>query len=581
MASSIEYVALVTAVLLSLRYSYITLVPCLLWTNNVLQVYDSLCALRSPLGGSLTLQAQQEFEKATNSLRQAGVKNCFVNLGSDHPSIIEAIIKGKRERADNWPRIITCPSEITAISMAHGYARITDHPQAVIVHVDVGTQALAHGLHNASVGRAPVFIFAGLCPYTEAGELPGSRTEYMHWLQEAPDQKTIVRQYCRYTAEIHTGKNVKQMVSRAIQFASSAPKGPVYLASARETLAESIQPYSIPQDQWVPIGPSALPQEAVKKVAEALIHAERPLLITGYSGRNTKCPEQLTLLADLVKGLRIYDVLGSDVCIPFSHRALVGFSLGFDDCTQDADVILLLDCDVPWIPSRNPPAKDTKIYQIDIDPLKERTSVSLFPAHGRWRADSYEALVQITCHIRQSAPLQSTLQLPEYAARWDHLREIQLLRLEKIAALPSLADEAPLDIHNIGCLLRTSLPSNTTFVIEVSSNGRPLFDQLQCERPGSWINGGSTGIGWSNGAVLGVKLALQDRMMQAKKEGKSTENGLVCQIVGDGCFMCSAPSSAAWVARKYEIPVLTVVLNNGGKRFQPRNTLDTLTGANR
>jgi thiamine pyrophosphate-dependent acetolactate synthase large subunit-like protein len=482
--------------------------------------------------------------------------------------------------------MITCPSEITAISMAHGYSRIIDQPQAVIVHVDVGTQALAHGLHNASIGRAPVFIFAGLCPFTEAGELPGSRTEYMHWLQDAPDQKTIVRQYCRYTGEIRTGKNIKQMVARACQLASSAPKGPVYLASPRETLAEYIQPYSISQDQWLPVGSSALPYEAVSKVANALVNAERPLIITGYSGRNLKCPEQLIQLAEIVKGLRIYDVLGkieqfyicepellliiddalgSDVSFPFSHRAFVGYSLGFDNCTLDADVILLLDCDVPWIPSRNPPSKDAKIYHIDLDPLKQQISVYLFPAHGRWRADSYEALTQITQYIHQDVSLQAILQDPKYQARWNRLLDARISCLQEIAVLPTLSDDAPLNIHNIGSLLRSSLPGHTTFVVEVSSNSRPLFNQLQCDRPGSLINGGSTGIGWSNGAVLGVKLALQDQAKDSNEIGTSSQNGLVCQVVGDGCFMCSAPSSAAWVARKYEVPVLTVVLNNGGE----------------
>lgn len=76
--------------------------------------------------------------------------------------------------------------QMIAISMADGYARVTGRPQAVIVHVDVGTQALAHGVHNASIGRAPVLIFSGLSPFTESGELTGSRTEYMHWLQDAP-----------------------------------------------------------------------------------------------------------------------------------------------------------------------------------------------------------------------------------------------------------------------------------------------------------------------------------------------------------------------------------------------------------
>ncbi|KAI3397436.1 hypothetical protein diail_10767 [Diaporthe ilicicola] len=80
------------------------------------------------------------------------------------------------------PKFITCPSEITAISMADGYARVLGKPQAVVVHIDVGTQALGQEVHNASVGRVPVFIFAGLCPFTESGELTSSRTEYIHWL---------------------------------------------------------------------------------------------------------------------------------------------------------------------------------------------------------------------------------------------------------------------------------------------------------------------------------------------------------------------------------------------------------------
>ena len=42
-------------------------------------------------------------------IRQAGVAHAFVNLGSDHPSIIEAIVKGQNEKKGQFPRIITCP----------------------------------------------------------------------------------------------------------------------------------------------------------------------------------------------------------------------------------------------------------------------------------------------------------------------------------------------------------------------------------------------------------------------------------------------------------------------------------------
>ena len=330
--------------------------------------------------------------------------------------------------------MITCPAEVTAISMADGYARISGRPQAVLVHVDVGTQALGQGVHNASIGRAPVFILAGLVPFTESGELLGSRTEYMHWLQDAPDQKEIVRQYCRYTAEIQTGLNAKQMVGRALQFASSAPKGPVYLSARREMLAQEIEPYALNQEQWVPIGPGALPSSAVHDIAEALVHAERPLIVTGYSGRDRRTPELLVALADLIPGIRVHDTGGSDMCFPSTHPASEGFRLSFDECTRDADVIFLLDCDVPWIPTRNPPPENAKIYHVDIDPLNQQIPISFFPSHGRWRADSFTALQQLVSHVKNDNFLTKALQDPKYATRTEQRAEAYKARLSGIAS---------------------------------------------------------------------------------------------------------------------------------------------------
>src|SRR4051794_8892812 len=153
---------------------------------------------------------------------------------------------------------------MVALSMADGYARLTGQPQAVIVHVDVGTQGLGAAVHNASCGRAPVLIFAGLSPYTIEGETRGSRTEYIHWIQDVPDQKQIVAQYCRYSGEIKSGKNVKQIVNRALQFATSDPKGPVYLVGAREAMEEDIEPYQLNQKVWGPVAPAALPSAGIE-----------------------------------------------------------------------------------------------------------------------------------------------------------------------------------------------------------------------------------------------------------------------------------------------------------------------------
>jgi thiamine pyrophosphate-dependent acetolactate synthase large subunit-like protein len=350
------------------------------------------------------------------------------------------------------------------------------------------------------------------------------------------------------------------MIGRALQFAKSAPKGPVYLTATREVLAQEIEPKSLQQEQWVPVGPGALPIDAVQDIATALVHAQRPLIITGYSGRDRRTPELLVALADLIPGVRIHDTGGSDMCFPVSHPASEGFRLSMDDCTKDADVVLLIDCDIPWIPSKNPPPENAQIYHIDVDPLNEQLRVSFFPAHGRWRADSLTALGQLVDYIKDDKALIKTLNDPKYEARMQRQVQAHQARLAAIGSQPRLSDTETLNGQNIGSLLKSQLPDTSTFVVEAVTQSQIMHDQLQPSKPGSWINCGATGIGWSNGAALGVKLAMQD-----EEKEKDVPASIVCQIVGDGSFMCAAPSSALWVASKYKIPILTVVLNNGGK----------------
>ena len=246
---------------------------------------------------------------------------------------------------------------------------------------------------------------------------PSIWTEYPHWIQDARDQTAIVRQYCRYVGELRTGRTVKQSVARALQFATSDPKGPVYLAGAREVKAEETKPYKVDREKYGPIEPAALPANAVSEVAEALVHAETPLIVTGYSGRNHANPSQLVQLADRIPGLRVFDSGGSDMCFPSTHPASVGFRSSFHEVTTQADAILIIGCDVPWIPSRNPPREDARIYHIDVDPLNCMTSNSNFPAHGRWKADSYTALTQLHAYLRENLYIEKTLKQPVYAQR--------------------------------------------------------------------------------------------------------------------------------------------------------------------
>lgn len=467
---------------------------------------------------------------------------------------------------------------MVALSMADGMARLTNKPQCVIVHVDVGTQGLAAAVHNASCGRAPVLIFAGLSPYTIEGEYRGSRTEYIHWIQDVPDQRQIVAQYCRYTAEIKGGRNVKQIVNRALQFATSDPQGPVYIYGAREPMEEDITPYHLDQQVWQAVGPAALPHDAVKMISEELIQAKEPLLIVGYTGRNVASVAAAVALADKIPGLRVLDTGGCDMCFPSDHPAALGLRYGSDPAITTADFILVVDCDVPWIPTQCKPKPDARIVHIDVDVLKQQMPVFYIPAFARFKADSATSFTQINDYLAANSEWSATLSDEAHKRALQKRQEAHTARwspFHELAKLPADPQSASIDPHVLGGQIRAAVPHDTIFAVEAVTLTSFISDQIAPVLPKSWINCGGGGLGWSGGGALGIKLAsdFEHRDVDSGDRLGTNKGKFVCQIVGDGTFMFSVPGSVYWIAQRYSIPILTVVLNNKGWNAPRRSML--------
>ncbi|MDP8922360.1 MAG: thiamine pyrophosphate-binding protein, partial [Chloroflexota bacterium] len=169
------------------------------------------------------------------ALTAQGVDCLFLNPGTDTFPIQEAAAK-LLALGRPVPRIVLCPFEVVALAAAHGYYYATGRPQAVLVHVDVGTQNLGGTLHDAQRGRAAVVIAAGRSPYTTDSVVRGSRDTYIHWLQEQFDQHGIVRNYVKWEYELRRPEQMGEAVARAFQLAASDPPGPVYLTLPREVL---------------------------------------------------------------------------------------------------------------------------------------------------------------------------------------------------------------------------------------------------------------------------------------------------------------------------------------------------------
>ncbi|KAJ5546388.1 thiamine pyrophosphate enzyme N-terminal TPP binding domain-containing protein [Penicillium frequentans] len=493
------------------------------------------------LNGNELMSAAEGFFEA---LAEAGVTYCFVNLGSDHPAMLEAMINAKQKQLTKFPNIITCPSELVALSAALGFAQVTGDPQCVLVHVDCGTLALGQSIHNASIGRVPVLCFAGLSPFTQRGELLGSRTEFIHWLQDVPDQASILRQYCRYSGEIKTGRNIKEMVNRALQISLSDPKGPAYLMAAREVLEEKVDRKFLEEENLNPIAPSALPESDVELIANALMNAERPLVITGYLGRNTQAPPLLETLCDKLP-ISVVEMVGSDLCIRSSHPAYLGVTVTTHPAVLEADVILILDCDVPWIPTAGKPQKGTKIFHLDVDPLKQQMPLFSINAVRRLKVSCEIALNQLNSYLDAQA-LDSRRYIEAFKARETRYNEWR----EALQALEMPSENNIVTVPHLTSKLRQQLPEDTTYVLEAVTNAGPIIHHLNLVKPGSLVGSGAGGLGWGGGAALGVKLA--------------KPKTFICAIVGDGTYLFSQMESVYWIARRYDIPFLLIVLNNGG-----------------
>ena len=377
-----------------------------------------------------------------------------------------------------------------------------------------------------------------------------------------PDQKQIVSQYCRYVGEVRTGKNIKQMVGRALQFATSHPRGPVYLTGAREVMEEEMtRPSAFFPEYWRPVEPGPLPEDGVERIANALALAEKPLIITGYSGRDPRAVDALLRLANIVKGLRVLDTGCCDMCFPADHRSSLGMRYGVDPCIEVADVILVLHCDVPWIPTQCRPQDSATIFHIDVDPLKRLMPLFYINARQRYEADAFLSLNRIAEYLSASVRLKPVFASVDRNNRWEALLRDHQRRVASQDARAVVRQGNTLSPEYVVDTIRKVVPRDTVFVVEAVTNSLIVADHVRPTMTGQWINCGGGGLGWSGGAALGVKLAIDRGECRNKR---SNSGRMVVQIVGDGSFMFGMPSSVYWMSSRYEIPVLTVVLNNKG-----------------
>ena len=469
-------------------------------------------------------------------LAARGVEYFFANAGTDFAPLIEAYARrGAQGQAS--PRPITVPHEVPAVAMAHGYTMVSGRAQAVMVHVIVGAGNAAGGVINAARSNIPMLFSAGRNPITEAGNA-GSRDRPIHWAQEAFDQAGMLREFVKWDYELKRFDQLETVVDRALTLAQSEPRGPVYLTLPREVLAErhdAIE-YADPARAVVPA--ATLPDPAAVDEAAAMLGAARnPIIITKALGRDPAAVPVLVRLAETL-GAPVFDQFHTYVNFPQDHDLHGGFEAA--PHLAEADLILVIESDVPWFPQMSRPKPETRVIHLGVDPLFSRYPVRGFPADLALAGTPRLALAALADAVARRADRAA---VAERRQRWTAAGA----RRREAAAAKSRAVQAdtPIDMLSLSRAIGELVDDRTIVVNEYD------LDATQCTftRPGSYFAAPpSGGLGWGLGAALGAKLAAPD-------------HSVIC-CVGDGAYIFGSPTASHFVSRAYNLPVLFVVFNN-------------------
>jgi acetolactate synthase-1/2/3 large subunit len=491
-------------------------------------------------GHPVSFKPETAAEAWLGLLASRGIEYLFANGGTDFAPVIEAYAKG---RALGWrmPEVVIVPHENLGVAMAHGYTMLTGRPQAMMVHVGVGTANAVNGLMNASRMNIPILFSAGRTPISESGALAGARNNYIHWAQEHFDQGGMLREFVKWDYELRHAEQTEAILDRALAIAKSEPQGPVYVTLPREVLASSFSREFSSNSTIAPASPPAADPDALEEVAKVLGRAERPLLITANGGRSVESAHALAQLIETF-AIPVIHYRPRYLALSTEHPLAAGWDP--HAALKDADVILCVDCDVPWIPAQGNPRPDSKVIHIGPDPLFAR-----YPLRG-FRTDI--ALAGALAPTLTSL-CERTQRHAASPAKIEDRRKAAETR-KKVRSVESVP--ATITPQYASACLNKVLGEDSILVNEYPV----LLEEMTIAQPMRYFgNPPSGGLGWGLGAALGAKLAAPDRTVIA--------------ALGDGAYMFGNPTPGHFVGEAMRLPVLYVIFNNARWAAVHRSTL--------
>jgi acetolactate synthase I/II/III large subunit len=445
-------------------------------------------------------------------------------------------------------RPIVCRQERTGVHMADGFSRINNGKRlgVFLMQAGPGAENAFGGVAQAFADSVPILLLPAGANRDRLGVPPT--------FSPTRSYETITK----WSAQINSASRIPELMRRAFTKLRSGHPGPVLLEIPSDVAGEEVHGDLVYEPP--PMLRCAADPEAVRRAAQALLAAERPIIHAGQGVLYAEATDELVRLAEFLQ-IPVMTTLPGKSAFPEHHPLSVGTGSrattgGVYHFLRRADVVLGIGCSfaisgfaVP-IPARKPLIHATN----DPDDINKDHPCQ-YPLVG----DAKLVLVQLLDELRRQAGASGR---PVNQALVEEIASVKQAWLAKW--LPKLtADEDPINPYRVVWdLMHTVDLDNVIVTHESGSIREQLVPFWEARHPRSFIGWGkSTQLGYSLGLAMGAKLAAPEKD--------------VIHMMGDAAFgMVGMDVETAVRAR---IPILTIISNNATMAIYPDSRFPVAT----
>ncbi|GHO61916.1 acetolactate synthase [Ktedonobacter sp. SOSP1-52] len=473
------------------------------------------------------------------ALEEIGVKHIFGVPGGPLVPLFEALA----ERQHIQP--VLAKHEEGAAFMAEGYARVRGGLGVCCGTSGPGATNALTGIASANSDSIPVLALTAQVATSVFGKgglqdsSSGNRTA---------DVVDIYRSATKLSLMLQNSQQMQHMARRMIRTALTGRPGAVHLNLPADIVKQPAPDDGLPTTLFFTRSTSTGDLAAIQKVARILRDAKRPAIFAGHGISVSRAWSQLQRVAETLQ-IPVATTLKGKSAFPERHPLSLGvFGFGGHPLAEtylyaeDVDVLLIIGTSLGefqtngWDP-RLAPSHRT-IIQIDLDPL---AIGNIYPVNHGIVGDAKAVLKVLAATLTGLIPASR-----DSVSALDRLRKT-IPRYYNAKALQG--DASLLKPQALVAKMNEVLPDNTLLFVD---NGNCLSwagQFYEARRPGTVFFATNTAsMGYAVAASIGGKIAAPDKPVVA--------------LLGDGAF--GMHGIEVHTAADYNIPIIWVVLNNGG-----------------